>query len=179
MRKTLVPVLILGLAIGLFAIVGCGEKKTTVETPFGDVEVSKDNGDIKIGDENGDDESVTIKTEEGDVTYKSSDKAPTEAELGVPIYPGAEYVPGSGGTASAKGEDGEFVTAGAEFTSDDGFDKVVDFYTKKLGSPMVTTSEGGANEAIWMKVEGEATTTVSVTEEDGGVSISIGRLSGM
>ncbi|MEW6552900.1 MAG: hypothetical protein AB1384_01260 [Actinomycetota bacterium] len=164
MKKTLVLLMLLGLVAGLIFATGCGDKKT-VETPFGDVTVEEDGGEI------------TYETDEGDISYDVSDKAPSEDDLGAPIYPDAEYVPGSGGVVSASGEEGDFTTAGGEFTTGDSFDDVVGFYTDELGDPLITDTATG--EATWMvDLSDESVVTVTVTDEGGEVLIYIGRLSG-
>jgi hypothetical protein len=167
LKKAIVILMLLGLVAGLLAITvtGCGDDKSTVKTPYGDVTVEEDGG------------QVTYQTEEGDVSYDVSDKPPTEAELGAPIYPDAEYVPGSGGTVSATGAEGEFTTAGAEFTTSDSIADVLDFYIGELGEPSFQDPTTG--EASWMLDMGEESfTVVTITDEGGEVSITIGRMAG-
>ncbi len=165
LKKALVLLMLLGLVAGLLAATGCGDDKTTVKTPDGEVTVEEDGGEI------------TYQTEEGDVTYDVSDKPPTEAQLGAPIYPGAEYVPGSGGTVTGSSEEGAFSTAGAEFTTDDSFEDVLDFYAGELGEPMYQDTTTG--EASWMlDMDEESFTVVTISEEGGEVLISIGRMTG-
>ncbi len=165
MRKAAVMLLLLALAVSLVMAVGCGGSETTVKTPEGEVKVEEEDG------------KVTYETEEGKVTYEGSDKAPSEAELGAPVYPGAKYVEGSGGSATATGPEGEFSTAGAEFVTEDSYSKVVDFYRGELGEPMY--QDTAAKEATWMmNVNEESFTVVTVSEEDGEVKISIGRMAG-
>ncbi|MBC7229472.1 MAG: hypothetical protein H5T74_03650 [Actinobacteria bacterium] len=165
MRKAAVMLLLLAMAASLVMAVGCGGSKTTVKTPEGEVRVEEKDG------------KVTYETEEGKVTYEGSDKAPSEAELGAPIYPGAEYVEGSGGSATATGPEGEFSTAGAEFMTKDSYSKVVDFYRDKLGEPMY--QDTATKEATWMmNVNEESFTVVTVSEENGEVKITIGRMAG-
>lgn len=167
MKKLLVLSLILGLFVVLVAVAGCGEKKTSIELPGGEkVKVEEDGG------------RVTLKGEEGETTYESGEKEPTEKDLGVPIYPDADYVPGSGGTVTATSEGETTVYAGGEWTTDDDFDEVVDWYSKKMGDPTYTVSEGGTKSAVWMVGDGmeENVTTVTVSEEGGEVTITIGRI---
>lgn len=165
MKKVIVIMMLLGLVIGLLAVTGCGNDEKTVKTPYGDVTVEEDGG------------QVTYESEEGDVTYDVSDKPPTEAELGAPIYPDAEYVPGSGGTVTGSSEEGEFATAGAEFTTTDSFEDVLDFYTAELGEPLYQDPTTG--EASWMLDMGETSfTVVTISDEGSQVSISIGRMAG-
>lgn len=166
MRKILVLLMLLGLAASLLAVTGCGEKKTTVKIPGGE--------EVTVEEKGG---KVTYKGEEGEVTYETSEEVPSEDALGAPIYPGAEYVPGSGGSASASGPEGEFTTAGGEFVTKDSFDKVVGFYTDELGDPMVVDT--AAKEASWMIERGDdSIVTVTVTAEDGKVKIGMARIGG-
>jgi hypothetical protein len=168
MRKSIAMLLLLALAATLVVAAGCGgdkAKETTVKTPEGEVKVEEEGG------------KVTYETEEGKVTYEGSDKAPSEADLGAPVYPGAEYVEGSGGTTTASGSEGQFAVAGAEFVTGDSYGKVVAFYSEELGAP--TYEDTGTKEATWMiNVNEESFTVVTVSEEEGKVKISIGRMAG-
>lgn len=165
MKKFLVVLMLLGLVAGLVFAAGCGDDEKTVETPFGDVTVEEDGGEI------------TYETEEGDVTYDYTDEAPSEDDLGAPIYPDAEYVPGSGGVVSASGEEGDYTTAGGEFTTGDSYEDVVDFYTDELGEPLIT--DPTTSETTWMTdLSDESVVTVTVTDEGSEVLIYIGRLGG-
>lgn len=164
MKEAMIALVLLTLVLSLALVVGCGNKE----------------GEVKVSEKDG---KVTVSGEEGDSTYEWSDKAPTEAQLGVPIYPGADYVAGSGGSGSVSSTEGEATVAGAEFTTTDSFSKVVDWYTSELGAPMMTTD----TEATWMSgIESMQSgtgsgdlTTVVVTKEDGKVKIGISRLGGM
>ncbi|MBC7247253.1 MAG: hypothetical protein H5T73_05695 [Actinobacteria bacterium] len=166
MKKLLVLSMILGLCVALVAVTGCGKKETSVKLPGGEeVQVEEDGG------------KVTIESEEGRTTYESGEKEPTEKDLGVPVYPDADYVPGSGGTASATSGGQASVYAGGQWTTKDDFDEVVGWYSGKLGEPMYTTSEGGTKSAGWMIGDMEENfTTVTVEEEAGKVTITIGKI---
>jgi len=156
--------MLLALVAVLAVSAGCGDKKT-VDTPFGEVTAEDDGG------------TITYETEEGDVTYDYSDKAPSEDDLGAPVYPDAEYVPGSGGVVTGSGPEGKFTTAGAEFTTSDDFDEVVEFYNDEMGDPLIVDET--TMEATWMKEMSDGSVvTVTVTDEGGEVLIYIGRLGG-
>ncbi len=174
MKRLLVLLMLVALLAGLFVIAGCGDDKKTVETPFGDVTIEEEDGEFSI---DGGEGEVTFETDEGDVSYEYSDEVPSEKDLGAPIYPDAEYVPGSGGVVSGSSEGEEFTTAGAEFTTDDSFDDVVDFYTDEIGEPFFM--EETTKEATWMvEPSAQEIVTVTVTDEDGEVLIYIGRMGG-
>ena len=170
LKEVSVAVVLLTLVLSLALLVGCGEKKTTVVTPEGEVTVNEKDG------------KVTVSGEDGDSTYEWSDKEPTEAELGVAIYPGAKYVEGSGGSGSVSSAEGVAAVVGAEFTTTDSFTKVVEWYTGKLGAPVMSTSD----EASWMagvdmmnpSAEIGEFSTVAVTQENGKVKIAISRMGG-
>ncbi len=158
MRKVMVVMALGLLALSVLAALGCGGNKTTITTPEGKVTVEEGKG------------TTTIKTGEGETTW--SDKPPSEQQLGLPIYPGAEYVPGSGGSSTFSGEEGAASVASAEFTTGDSFDKVLSWYQGKLGEPFFVT-EG--KEATFMVSENEENVkTVNITAEDGKVKIYLG-----
>ena len=162
MKKALVLVLALALVVAIVIVAGCSsDDKTTVETPVGDVTVEEENG------------SVTIETEEGEFTAESGEGEPTEAELGAPIYPDAEYVEGSGYSGTISDETGSFSSAGGEWTTSDSYDDVVDYYTDELGAPM-----SDIDGATWVLGDptGDDVISVVVEESGGEVLITIGRL---
>ncbi len=118
---------------------------------------------------------TTIETPQGNLNLQ--DQAPTEAQLGVAIYPGAQYVAGSGGSYTQS--DGSSGASGT-WTTKDSFDKVVSFYTNKLGAP-ISSSEDTGRVAVWMMSSSDSISTVTATENspsNGQVSISIGMLKG-
>jgi hypothetical protein len=164
-KRGLILIVLLALTISLVAAVGCGKKTTTTTNPDGSVTVTNN--------DNTDTGKVTIKDESGnDSTYEWSDKAPSEAELGAPVYPGATYVPGTGGSGGVSSEEGNTAVAGADFTTTDSLSKVVDWYTGKLGTPLSSTD----NEYIWMpnsNIDTGNFVTVSVKSDGSKVTISI------
>lgn len=165
MKKAMIILTVLALAVSLVWLAGCGKKETTIETPEGKVKVTEEGGE------------VTYETEEGEGKYKVTEEEPSEEELGAPVYPDAEYVEGSGGTVTGTSEEGEFTTSGAEYRTKDSFEKVVDWYKDKLGAPMYMDTT--ANEASWMiNVSEKEVVVVTVSEEEGEVTISIGRMTG-
>lgn len=163
LKRFTIVLLGLGLVAGLLFLGGCGKKETTIKTPEGEVKVEEDGGE------------VTIRTEEGETVYRSSTEAPTEEELGAPIYPDAEYVPGSGGTVTGTGEGQRVSTASAEFRTGDDFDEVVAWYEDKLGPADLETTEPLA--AMWNKYDESGGITVRVEEQEGEVAITISRIS--
>jgi hypothetical protein len=160
LKKALVLILALALAVAVIAIAGCGGDET-IETPIGDVTVEEDNG------------SVTIETEEGELTAEGGEGEPSEADLGVPIYPDAEYVEGSGYSGTISDETGSFSSAGGEWTTSDSYDDVVAFYTDELGAPL---SDIDGTTWILGDAAGDDVATVVVEESGGEVLITIGRL---
>lgn len=165
LRRLTAVVLCLGLISLLVFMAGCGKKESSIKTPEGEISV-EESGEGK----------VTFKSEEGETTYEASEKAPTEEELGAPIYPGAEYVPGTGGTVKGTNEGETITTTGGQFATDDDFDKVISWYKSKLGAPVYESTS--PKEASWMKSSDQDIVTVSVNEEDGKTTITIARLSG-
>ncbi len=78
--------------------------------------------------------TLTIDTPNGPISA-ISDGTVTEADLGVPIYPGAVQAKGTLRVNSPTGP-----RVQAHFLTPDSKDQVVAFYTDKLGSGAVTTS---------------------------------------
>ncbi|OFW56985.1 MAG: hypothetical protein A2V52_01750 [Actinobacteria bacterium RBG_19FT_COMBO_54_7] len=153
MKKVLPAVLLFALVLSLVVSAGCGDK-TTVKTPDGSATVEEQDGDVTINyDEGGGSGSVTASTE-----------APTEAELGAPIYPGAEYDESGSGTLSYNGQDGSGTTAAGTFLTNDSLGKVVDWYTAELGQPLVSTPDL----VQWMSGEVTSGQFTSVQVEDSG-----------
>jgi hypothetical protein len=115
-------VLSLGL-VGLLLVGGCGrEESATYSSPEGEVTVtSKEQGGREV---------VTVESGGGSLTVFSGPQSISEAELGVPLYPGAQLF------SSAQMEQGGAEAAGAiasySLTSGDGFDEVVAFYRANL-----------------------------------------------
>lgn len=160
MKRTMVLLLAMVLFTSMVVLVGCGKKKTTLETPEGKVEVSEEGGG-----------KVTYRTEEGEATFEKSTEAPSEKELGAPIYPGAEFNQEGSGSVTGTSAEGEYSSLVAEFNTRDGFDKVLSWYKGKLGDPLYVDS--ATKEASWSRVEGEKIISVSIQEEEGGVKIII------
>ncbi len=127
----------------------------------------------------GDNNSSTVSTPEGDLNVQSGEQAPTEAQLGVPIYAGAQYVAGSGTSYSLNDGSGTKGASGSWVTSDS-FAKVVSFYTDKLGAPITSSDEQG-QVAVWLMSTDQSISTVTATENSptgGKVTIEIGMMAG-
>jgi hypothetical protein len=159
--KRAVVLLALGLmALSLLAAAGCGEKKAATTTEE-KVTVSED----KDGGE------VTPNSEKGETNEEWADKPPTEEQLGLPTYPGAEYMKRSGGVAFSQ-EDGKIRSAVADFTTSDPFDNVVSWYQARLGAPTLLLASG----AQWtIGVDEEYIRTVILNVEGGKTRISLAR----
>ena len=163
MRKALVLIMAIGLAVALLAIAGCGSDSTTIQTPEGEVTFEEDGG------------TITFEGEEGSATI--TDEPPTEAQLGVAVYPGAEYVPGSGMSMTGSGEEGAGAVVTASYTTSDSYDEVVAWYTDELGQEAFEMTAGGVQEASWILGDEETDfITVSVAVEDGEVVILLNRV---
>jgi hypothetical protein len=149
-KKGPVLIALVVLMLSLIIAVGCGDEKTnTVSTSAGDVAVTDNNGSTG--------------------TVVTSDKAPSEAELGAPIYPGATYVPGTGKRSKEVSTlEGTFTTCGAGYSTTDSFSKVVKWYTGKLGAPVTSAAE----EAAWPS-SSVGKPEVNVIMKDGKVIIVI------
>jgi hypothetical protein len=203
-RRALVWFLILGLIMSLLFIAGCGKDETSEEKPSGESEVTQENEEAKVNTEKGEEETASDNAEGESVPDGSGNEAPaddggnvappdvpegediipdisrdipTEEQLGAPIYPGAAYVPDSGGSATSTGPEGEISVTYAEFTTNDSFDKVVAFYEGRLGPPQQKAAS--IQQAVWMVNNSDGTITmVAVNPANGGLMIAMGRTTG-
>jgi hypothetical protein len=163
LKKALVLILAIGLAVALLAITGCGSDSTTIQTPEGEVTFEEDGG------------SITFEGDEGSATI--SDEQPSEAELGVAVYPGAEYIAGSGMTMSGGDAEGGGTVVTASFTTNDSYDDVVAWYNDEIGEEAFELTAEDIQEATWVLGEDEMdSVSVSVAVEDGEVVILIYRM---
>lgn len=153
MRKRVAMLLLLSLLATLVVCAGCGKKEAQEETK--------------------DDLSTAPIT-------ASSEPAPSEEELGAPIYPGSVFVSGSGEVEVYTYRSNSWVTVTApRFATKDAYEDVVAFYTEKLGKPTSTSStfDEVQMEARWRPIGEEEleiyTSEVVVSREDTGVHIHI------
>jgi hypothetical protein len=179
LRKILIMLVITALAASLSVIAGCGggsgdgeavengrrviedeQRKITVEEPEGEEDSGK----------------VTIEGEQGEqATIEVQGQAPSEEALGASIYPGADYIEGSGVSGTTTSGDKELTASGAEFTTGDAIGKVIDWYKGKLGEPLVNMPE----EATWMiQNQDGSITTVIVAIFEGETKITIAKIGG-
>jgi len=105
---------------------GCGRsRKTVISGPGGKVTVRSEKSS------KGEERTTTVETKEGKATVTGgTEKEITEAELGVPVYPGAKVYMETKmetKTASAGGSGEQHIL----FTPD-AYDRVVEFYKKNL-----------------------------------------------
>jgi hypothetical protein len=163
-------VLLLVTAMAVLVACGCSRKTTTVVPGARKVTVEeKGKGEGK----------VTVKSKEGEMTMEMGKKATvTEAELGVPIYPGAEQ--GESGTWSMTGKEGSGSTAVYQFKTKDPYDKVFAFYKDKIKNPTSTienTSDGKKLGLIQVVDEGKKLMIhVTVQEKDGQTEIGVQKM---
>ncbi len=136
----------IGVAFGVWNI----SRQVAVDSSSGQLQINTPGGQITVG------EKIPI----------------TEAELGVPIYPGAEQTEGGMQVKSPKGVSGTYV-----FYTPDAPDKVLAFYREKLqgrdanfieaaGTGMITGGKGREDGFL---------ITVAREEKDGRTVISITR----
>ncbi len=174
----------LAAAVLLFhvpALAGCGKKEAASGKPPGEGPAAESaeekegvSSDEPALQEDG--ESVTYDTGEGQVTYQVSREAPPEEALGVPVYPGAAYVPGSGGSVSGKSPEGEFATVGGEFRTAEAFETVYRWYRERLGDPVMHDDRQPL--ATWRRTAGDRMVIVGLRREGEETIILIYSLQG-
>lgn len=123
MRK----LVLIGIAclVAALLVLGCGKSERTIFVPGGKAKVTteKSGGTEK--------KTIEIKGKEGTATIEvDTKKKITEAELGIPVYPGSEVVSSGKYETQTKTEAGS-VEHHILSTTDD-LDKVVAFYKSKL-----------------------------------------------
>lgn len=165
MSRKLLPVLtifVLAVTAGAYLFAGCGGGKQDEGFKYTVEQTGEGDKPGKIVVEGG---------EGGDATLETSETVPTEQDLGVPIYPGSEYVPGSGQALKASRGEGQLFLTGAEFTTSDAFEQVTAFYEEKLKQP---PSQAEGTVADWIfKDEAGQIYLVTVEAIEGKVKITI------
>ncbi len=163
MRKMILAVMLSFLVLSLMVAAGCGDSET-IETPGGSVQVEQGSGDDKIVIEEGD-ESATLEQLE---------EAPSEEDLGAPIYPGAEFDAENSGIVNYSSGDASAFSGTARFVTTDSFNTVVDWYRGELGEPASITSET----ADWLlgDISTGNYTAVHIEKDDGATKIDISHM---
>ncbi|MDY6794388.1 MAG: hypothetical protein SWK76_03765 [Actinomycetota bacterium] len=169
MRKIPIMLMLVCLAVSLAAIAGCGgDSGNTIETPEGKLTIEESG-------EEGEGGKVTIEGEEREESIEVKEAEPSEEELGLPIYPGVEYVPESCLSAKVNSEEGEVNTVRAEFVTGDELDEVTDWYQDVLGEPMASDQD----EVTWVMQDTSGTLiNVTLEKEEDKVRITLTRITG-
>ncbi len=173
MRKLAILLLAGMLVAGTVAVVGCGGTRTE--------EITLDEEDVKVTEENGE---VKVETDEGEASV--STKVPTEDEIGIPIYPGAQMYEDSAGSVTTTDEKGKTTYTAAVLYTDDPVAKVVEWYKDKLtGKPGfvdMSTTQAGEDVGLFMFQSGETLKTVTIAEDTdihpGKTAIAVASVSG-
>jgi hypothetical protein len=156
MKKVLVFALMAALLACVIGLVGCGGESVTVKT---------DEGEVTVGEKDG---GVSVETEEGET--KLSTRMPTEDELGVPIYPDARMDE----NAQLAFKD----TKVAVMWTEDVPDKVIAWYKDKLsGKPGYQELINTPTEAMLVTQAGDVIKMVTIgkntVDHPGTTSIGI------
>ncbi|HOE17217.1 MAG TPA: hypothetical protein PLX02_05785 [Syntrophorhabdaceae bacterium] len=134
------------LAAATIFMAGCGrEESRTITTPEGKVTVTTK--------QEGGKEVVKVETKQGSVTIKAGAQAVSEAELGAPIYPGAEVV--SSGQFGEKRDAAAGIASVYAMTTNDNYDKVVSFYKKNLKNIQQTMDQTIGDQKMTMFMSGK------------------------
>jgi hypothetical protein len=115
------------------ALTSCGKVSETVGDKavekIAEAAMSKDGTKVKIDSTQGGMTITSTDSNGAKVSMEVGDAKVSEAELGVPIYPGA-VVPGNAGSQRTTSAQGSVVVA--SFESKDSMDKVAAFYRAKM-----------------------------------------------
>ena len=135
--------------LGFFVIVsclaaGCGrDESTTFTTPGGTVKVTAKSGQEGV---------VTVETKEGAATIKAGPQAVSEAELGAPLYPGAQVL--SSGQFGQTKDTGSSAASTFLMSTNDSFDKVAAFYKTNLKDVQQSMDQTAGDQKIAMFMTG-------------------------
>lgn len=169
MKRIPIFILLLLLVAALAIAAGCGDDSGGNEIEGEGRKITGEQG------AEGEGNKVTVEGEQGQATIEVEAGEYTEETLGVPIYPGAAYVPGSGVNATTTSGDKVNTFMGAEFTTADALKKVSDWYTAALGEADEATPE----ETVWLFQDSEGMLyLVKVETEEGQVKITINKTGG-
>lgn len=154
MKKNIITGLVVCLIVSL-VLIGCGRKEErTLSTPDGKVKVTTD-GSGKGG-------RVEIETREGKTVITGEQGGTvSEAELGIPVYPGATLKASTKTQGQERGEVYHLTTA-------DSWDKVMAFYKSKLKNVKNTfTQNAGPQNIANFSVGEDPAIIVNVVGETG------------
>jgi hypothetical protein len=139
------------IALGLLALAACGSQDSgTVETENGTVEYTTEN--------NGDAATVTLKSDEGEVTIASGANQDVRLPAGFSIFPGATVI--ASNTVSHSGGSGVRLT----MTTDASPVQVVEFYGRQARVAGITNlTEAAAGGQAMIGGKGEDGTEFALT----------------
>jgi len=138
-RKATVLCALAVLAASTCLTAGCGrEESRTFTTPDGKVTVT--------GKQSGTEGVVKVETKEGTATIKTGPQAVSEAELGAPVYPGAQVV-SSGQFGETKGSSSGSASS-VLLSTNDPFDKVVAFYKTNMKDVQQTMNQTAGDQKM-------------------------------
>lgn len=115
-------------------------------------------------------DNATVSTPFGEIK-STNDPAEVAKELGIAVYPGAQAVRGAG-AVNIPG----LQVAGAEFVTDDGVDKVGDYYRRQFPDAKVDVKE--SNHQSIIAQTGKGMITINVQRQGDGTHIHIANLGG-
>ena len=117
--------------------------------------------------------SMTVRQGGESATLEMPQTAPSEAELGVPVYPGAVYDAENSARVNYSSEAGAAYIGTARFLADDGLETVQSWYRDRLGAPD-PNSPGGTSWLIGSPATGDFT-VVNLDRTGGKTRITINR----
>ena len=156
MKKAIIIVAVLMVAALLAS--GCTRTKKTLVTPGGEEVTVRTEKSVQ-----GDKGTIEVETKEGKSTITTeAKKTITEAELGVPVYPGSTV------KASSEYEGGKGSFAQHMLVTTDSFEDVQKFYKSRLKNVQTSYSATHEGQKMVTFVLGgdKGATTVSITADE-------------
>ncbi len=128
---------------------------------------------VHVDERGGDKKEVSIKTPVGSLEVR---KDVNEAQLGLPLYPGAKRLKGEDSATVSLGlpDEQSVRVVAAKFETTDAFDKVRDFYKTRLGTEVTRITERSPEgKTIFEIKKGDTEKVVALKNWDSGTRIEL------
>jgi len=174
-HRTPAALLSLLLAAGLLS--ACGKASEVATEKLIEAQAAKEGVQAKV-DLQGNQARITTTDAQGQTSQIQAGGAKvSEADLGVPIYPGAQLDDAGAGASRVETPDGTMVMV--QLTSSDPADKVAAFYRAQLqpqaqGKAFMDARSGdGGTTLMWVDENAKRSVNIVVSPEDSGSAVHI------
>ena len=150
----------------ILALAGCSKKSTTISTPGGTVEVTKDGSDQS---------NMKITTKEGTMEISAGKKVDLSS-FGVAVYPGAAQKEEGASSYTMQNKEGGQSMQMVTLVSSDPMDKVAQFYKdqfKDKKANIMDMNSGSTKMTHIVYEDGKDVTTLMISDDKGKTQIVI------